>query len=328
MFKSLGNSNSIPNNYVYTSHRGTEYMYLDGSWMNCETMQVVENKHNFKMNQSAKAQIAEHNENNSLQIGGKYGINESTYTYVGRNNFTINGNLLSESMNTKVQQLVEADASDENPDAGSSSDVPNGYVYSSNSGKKYFKKNGQWFSVETKKPINSSSAVPLERAAQAQIAKFNSESPIKIGQEWKSKKGITYKYAGGNRWISDSGKMLPASTAEALNQQLSSTSSDDEAPADQGSNDSSGSQDQGQDQSSDTNPPSGNPAGGNSGDNSNSGGDPLQGLANEIKSNPYARKIIVLLSRGDEVSLLAADILLSGSEKKAVEILNSLNNTD
>lgn len=521
MFKSFQSNNSIPNNYVYTSNKGTEYMYLEGSWVNCETMNTVQSTHNYKMNQSAIRQIAEHNETNFLQIGKKYVINESEYTYVGRNNFSFGENLLTESMNSKIQRLVEAeqftnfvhgdkestdipngfslyrgeynynknknqwsisgtpieskqdnadlnktaikeiekynkqddyavgstidwkgetmtwtgtrwispegkragdkftsqvdDFINENPgvlkskpkpkqsaqpetseipknqkitmrdgenyywdgkdsfrnqngdaldaernqrsidswkryksgaapthsmgdqgngnqsipqeqskpekstsDEITSTEVPNGFVYKSGKGNSYFKKAGQWFSSITKKPINSSSAAPLERAAQAQVNTINSESPIKIGQEWKSKKGINYKYAGGDRWISDEDKLLPISTAKALNQQLSSSASQKEPS--EVTQDQEASEPQQNSQSQ--------PTVSNVSDNFGSGDSSLESLANEIKSNPMARKIVVLLSRGDDLSLLAADILLSGQQKEAAQILKSLNNED
>ncbi len=335
MFKSLQSDNSIPNNYVYTSNRGTEYMYLEGSWVNCETMKIVENAHTFKMNQSAIRQIAEQNSKNYLQIGKKYVINESEYIYVGRDNFSLQGNLLSESMNTKIQRLVEADEDQGNEktkeENTSSSDVPNGYVYKSKKGNNYYKKNGQWFNSATKKPVNSSSVPMLERSAQAEIGKFNSSSPVKIGEEFKSKKGITYHYVGGNRFISDNGKLLPPDIAQKVLANLS------QKPSEQ---DSSEVQSQGEPQGSSTDTSNiGSIETGTSEEqpeqNSTSdsqdgqgGNDSLQSLANEIKSNPLAGKIVVLLSRGDDLSLLAADILLSGKQKEAAEILKSLNNED
>lgn len=567
MFKTLTSVNSIPNNYVYTSGRGTEYMYLEGSWINCDSLKIVENTHTFKMNQSAIKQITEQNSKNTLQIGKKYVINESTYTYIGRNNFSLGGNLLSESMNSKIQRIVESDEAifsnfvsgdkenptipnkfvlygdhlynkeknmwwangkfitdvqdnkdlnktalkeidkynktddfpvgstmeyqgktmtwtglnwvypdgknagnnfsdkvqsyiDDNPDFinssknsdknstknnengdnstgsdespykvgqhirdkygkvyrfdgtdfvdgsgtklsseetskilkgakewqdakkngtedefrknnttnlgsnaeqeqqspaseltqsnnsddsssqdsdnttssnDSSSDVPNGYVYKSKKGNNYYKKNGQWFNSETKKPVNSSSVPMLERAAQAEIGKLNSSSPVKIGQEFKSKKGITYRYVGGNRFISDNGKLLPPDTAQKVLASLSKQSSGDEnSQQDQSQDSNSSVQDANTDISNDSGtPPQEQPQPGNiSGDEGTSSNEPLNGLANEIKSSSYARNIIVLLSRGDDLSLLAADILLSGQQKEVAEILKSLNNKD
>lgn len=457
MFKSYGNNISIPNNYVYTSNKGTEYMYLDGSWMNCSTLQIVESTHNFKMNKSALQQINEHNTSNELQIGKSYKANQTAYTYVGRGNFTINGNLLSESINTRVKKLFEAEDNkfsdlklgnknsteipsyfkmgdyiyrngawfhkgdrvikkddnldelnkdakeyiqkinnnphevfpvgttvqykgntltfvgdafvdlkngNEYPDAyvdriknyakkemaqsgdesnsdqpgepeqgnANSADVPNGYVYTSGKGKKYFKKNGRWFSSETKQPINQSAAAPLERAAQAAIVKHNSTESVKIGTEWKSKKGISYKYVGNGRFISDSGKLLPAdisskvldslSNGNPQNDQGSEEQNDETPEVNVGGAGSDTEENKPQPEPNRQQPPAPN----NAPQGSEESG--LQGLADRIKASPKARNIVVLLSRGDEVSLLAADILLSGKQREATEILNSLNNTD
>lgn len=537
MFKSFDSNNSIPNNYVYTSHKGTEYMYIDGTWLNCKTMNIVESIHNFKMNQSAMREISEHNKSSVLKIGKKYTINESEYVYVGRDNFTFQGSLLNENINSRVKMMVETDSQsfenftfgnpseksipnkftlvssgytynkpsktwydrdgavkdktfnaeltadaykdiekynsqdrypvnstvqyggktytytgtswvsddgkvmsdkfltkvedwlDENPeiekqakskssknptdssdssnnmkvgqtitdkygkvykfdgtdfvdsvgeklspektaeilkkhkawldsqkngadsgnnknnssnsdsseqnptdersDSTSSSSIPDGYVYTSGKGKSYYKKNGQWFSADTKKPINSSSVKPLERAALAAIDKHNNSGEVKIGTEFTSKKGIKYKYVGDDRFISDNGKLLPKDLAKSVIQQLKQQS-------DTGSNDEEGqdSPNTGDNQGQNNPPPEPpEPANSDSGkqtppsqgsNESNS----LEALANEIKSNPEARRIIVLLSRGDSLSLLAADILLSGKQNKVKQILNSLNNEE
>lgn len=455
MFKSYGNNISIPNNYVYTSNKGTEYMYLDGSWMNCSTLNIVESTHNFKMNKSALQQINEHNTSNELQIGKSYKVNKTAYTYVGRGNFTINGNLLSESINTRVKNLFEAEdnkfsdlklgdknsteipsyfkmgdyiyrkgawfhkgdrvikkddnleelnaeAKDyikklnnnphevfpvgttvqyrgntltyvgdafvdlqngneypeaymdriknyakqemaQNGEESNSSDapaqdsakgtvVPDGYVYTSGKGKKYFKKNGRWFSSETKQPINQSAAAPLERAAQAAIVKHNSTETVKIGTEWKSKKGVSYKYVGDGRFISDSGKLLPSDISRKVLDDMSSKAEQgdtdtqdqsDEAPeVNVGGAGSDTEQNRPQPDQGRQQPPAQNGAPQGSEESG------LQGLADRIKASPLARNIVVLLSRGDEVSLLAADIILAGKQREATEILNSLNTTD
>ncbi|AMM43777.1 virion structural protein [Pectobacterium phage vB_PcaM_CBB] len=478
MFKSLDNNSSIPNNYVYTSNKGTEYMYLDGSWLNCETMSTVASTHNFKMNQSAIRQIAEHNQSNTLQIGKKYIINESEYVYVGRNNFTLQGSLLTENINSRVKMLLEAgdssrfkniklgstenieipdkfnmdgytynkekgqwwgknrrddgqmytgyvtdkqmsdeltsdaieriqhynktdpypvgttvdydgktavwngdkfivpgrgefpdgfttafndyfeteykpsqgkneDTKQEDSSTGSSSnnsnasgasnnansesstEIPNGYVYTSGKNKSYYKKNGQWFSADTKKPINSSSAVPLERAAKAAIDKHNATAAVKIGDTFKSKKGITYKYVGGTRFISDNGKLLPKDTAQTVLNNLWKQADERKAQDQQSNQDEQPVQDTAQNDQQGSPAPAPQPESDPSqNDNPSQGNEPLKGLADQIKSNPEARRIIVLLSRGDDLSLLAADILLSGQQKEVAQILNSLNNEE
>lgn len=55
---------------------------------------------------------------------------------------------------------------------------------------------------------------------------------------------------------------------------------------------------------------------------------PLEGLAQSIKSNKYAKQIVTLLSRGDKAGLVLADILLNNQVAEAIQILNSLNNSN
>ncbi|AQW88733.1 putative structural protein [Erwinia phage pEa_SNUABM_50] len=331
MIKYLGNDNKVPNNYVYTSHTGSEYIFLEGLWYNCKNMTIIDPSKNYKMNKAAAQQISEQNISSTLKIGQKYIVNESEYVYVGRNKVTKNDSLLHESINNNIISLMEADNAGgqppSNPAAGSS--APDGYVYTSNKGKSYVKRGGKWYDTSTKKPINSSAVPSLERAAANKIAQHDASSPVKIGQEFKAKSGKTYRYVGGNRFMSDDGKLLPDSTARQVLANLNNNANNGQG--------SSSSQGQGQPPASNSggqppvppsNPPSSGSGAGNTGGNPPRGGgnDPLQSLADEIKSSPDAPRIVVLLSRGDALSLLAADILLSGQKKEAAQILNSLNN--
>lgn len=533
MLRQIGNDKNVPNNYVYTSHKGSEYIFLEGVWYNCINMMPIDSSKNFKMNQAALRQISEQNESSTLRIGKKYLINESEYVYVGRGKVTKDGSLLHESINNTIVTLMEAENSkfsdftkadpskveipnkfklddyvfiknknkwfgngklvddsqfnselnadavklinkynktdeypvnstikydgkpyvwsgtswvaedgriagdkfsqlvdnyfDENPDVlngsqtsssassdektsgngelekgathtdkygrkyvydgsqfvsndaaqaphpesdelvkkyiqdrkdmsagksnidnpvnadagtgsndnstdtstdNTSSTVPNGYVYTSGKGKNYVKRGDQWYNTETKKPVNSSSAAPLERAAQDKIAQHNEKAAVKIGDEWKSKSGVTYKYVGGNRFVGDNGKLLPQDTARNVLQSLWQKSDEERAQNEEEPEQSqdSGTSDTG---SSDTSSqPQGTPPSPKPQEQGTGSGDPLQSLADKIKSHPKGGKIAVLLSRGDPLSLMAADILLNGQQSEAAQILNSLNNED
>lgn len=57
-------------------------------------------------------------------------------------------------------------------------------------------------------------------------------------------------------------------------------------------------------------------------------GSSLEQLAKRIKDHPEARRITVLIARGDSLSLMAADILLNKEEKEARQIIQSLNSND
>jgi hypothetical protein len=323
MLKQIGNENQVPNSYVYTSHKGSDYIFLEGVWYNCDNMLPVDSSKNFKMNQSALRQIAETNHSSTLKIGNKYLINESEYVYVGRGKVTKDGYLLHESINSTIVSLMEADSDSQE----SSTEVPDGYSITSGKNKTYIKRNGTWYSTETKKPVNQGIVAPIERAAKAAIDKHNETAAVKIGDEWKSKSGVTYKYVGGNRFIGDNGKLLPQDTARNVLQHLWQKADEERA---QNEEEPEQSQDTGTDTSGSTDtstPPQSTPPSPTS-EPQDTSTDPLKGLADKIKANPKAGKIVVLLSRGDPLSLMAADILLNGQQSEAAQILNSLNNED
>ena len=62
--------------------------------------------------------------------------------------------------------------------------------------------------------------------------------------------------------------------------------------------------------------------------NSSNNEDPLTKLAQEIKSSKYNKQIVTLLSRGSDVDLIAAEILLKGNVQEVVNQLKSLNNSN
>lgn len=200
---------------------------------------------------------------------------------------------------------------------GDSNKVPNGIRITSGKGKTYQKQDGQWFDVETKKALNSSAAKIVEQAAERKIEIHNSDpSNIKIGSTVTSKSGKTYTYVGHDRFLSDDGKLMPKSAAQTIidrHKQENSSGQGDTQPEPES---------QPQDQSQNNPEPKPQDAPKSDGDNS------LESLASKIKASPFAPKIKVLLTRGDKVSLMAADILLSGQRDDAVQILKSLNNND
>lgn len=306
MFNKISNYTKVPNGYIYTSHTGSEYIFLEGAWYNAQSMVEIDSSKNYKMEESALRQINEQNEQSTLQIGKTYIINESEYVYVGKNRVTQAGTVLNES--SSILELMEAE---EEP-------VPEGYIYASGKGKQYLKKNGKWISSETKKEVNQSVARSIESAAQRAISKFNQQSPLKIGAVWTSAQGKVYKYVGGNRWMTEDGKMLPQTTGKTITDRM--TKSDEEEQEEQSTEQSSEEPVQPvQSEPEPTkpeSPKSDEPAG------------DLESLAEKIKNHPQRRRLTVLITRGGEIPLLAADIILSGKDKDAQEILKSLNNEE
>lgn len=322
MFNKICNENKVPNSYIYTSHTGSEYIFLEGMWINCQTMVEVHRSKNHKMEESALRQIAEHNQNSTLKIGKQYTLNESHYTFVGNGKVTLNGNLLSESMGNNIIPLMEAAES-----------VPNGYVYTSDKGKSYYKLNGNWFSSETKKPINSSASQGLERAAARKVQAHNESNAVKIGQEWTSKKGKTYKYAGDDRWISDDGRMLPANIAKSVTSKFNAKDNDEKVSPEDEKIDSAEQKDDSEPKGDEkpveapVEAPKEEPKAPDAPESTPEDKE-LASLAEKIKAHPERRRLTILLTRGDVTSLLAADIILSGSQKEATAFLKSLNNEE
>ncbi|AGC34694.1 hypothetical protein GNZ01_06445 [Escherichia coli] len=206
--------------------------------------------------------------------------------------------------------------------------VPDGYRMTSSKGKTYAKKNNLWYDIESKKQLNTSASKSVERAAQRDIFRHNNSGAMKIGTKVKSKQGKEYSYVGGDRFISADGKFIPKATAAKLlakYEQDKEVKSDETPEVDSGTEQIQSKEEPKKEPESEQKPDEVSEPETKS---ETIAGDDVQSLASKIKESPYAKKITVLLTRGDEVSLLAADILLSGKKDETVQILKSLNNND
>lgn len=477
----FGNSSNLPNGYIYTSHTGSKYVFLEGLWFSHSTKEMIDPRKYSNMYASAQKQIFEYNSKNKMKIGSTYIVEGQEQVFIGNGKFTINGMITEkrqpkikdfkrivpnedtpipdgmmidkdiyyskgkwrmvgdnwkatepeqiERFNKKAHEMMQNSKDDAVPigstinfegepyvwdgknwqaegegnfvpdeylnknvekylkdtDYGTKpqeetksdksteqqpeqpeqsqeeqekdifndpntprtelsgydgepvnkvnpeqAEVPDGFVYSSPQGKTYFKKKGIWYSSQTKKPLNASNVPLITRAAATQIKSLDRNSKVKIGQEWTSKAGKTYRYVGGNRFISDDGKMLPADYAKKVMAKLESDSTEQ---SEQPSPNNASDQSQSNAQSNETpdaseKPPVQNDEPAQSSTDDSTGaeaGNELQALASQIKNSPSARNIQILLTRGDAISLLAADILLAGDSDKAKQILQSLN---
>lgn len=478
MLNYFGNTNLVPNGYVYTSHTGSKYVFLEGLWFNNSSMNLIDPSTYGNMYTSAQKQIVEHNAKNKLKIGQTYLREGHEHVYIGEGQYTHDG-IIVEGPSAKIDDFQKADPNDttipngfyvnqdmfyrdgkwrmnksdfvqENPkyikqfndeakakiqkynetarvpinstlnyrgetiiwdgnnwvdaeglafnpqltrqitkyldsinygeqqepeqsqsepekdspedkapvqDNGPTpqnttqlsgfdgepvgkvdaeqSEVPDGFVYNSPQGKKYFKKGGTWYSSETKKPINGGNVALINRAAATQIKQLDSRSPVKIGQEWTSKAGKTYKYVGDDRFISADGKLLPKSMAAKAKDSLTAQKDDhkeenseikDKVDADIDNTSTATPEDRKEEERVDQERAVDDHDAKE--DDHAEGEDKLKGLADRIKANPNARKITVLLTRADKLSLMAADILLSGQADKVKQILQTLNNRD
>ena len=221
------------------------------------------------------------------------------------------------------------------PKAG---DVPDGFVYTSGKGKQYYKKGGEWYISGSKSKVNSSAARPLEQAAIKKINDLNASSDLKIGKStWTSGSGKEYTYVGDDRFISADGKMLPKSMAAKVRDELTAKKDDhteenseikDKVDTDIDDTSTATPEDrkeeekQDQEQAIDDHDAKE--------DEHGEGEDKIKSIADKIKATDptTARKITVLLTRADKLSLMAADIILSGEVDKVKQILQTLNNRD
>ena len=494
MINLFGTNKVVPNGYIYTSHKGSEYIYFEGIWFDHKNMKMIDPNKAPQMNEAAIKQIVEHNSNNSRMIGESFTFTGKTYTYVGKDRFSEDG-VLSESsilseviaegervynvpretldkqwnnlgffilppfvedvripagfelkgfrfspkksrfmnvrdgsladnmMNRKLwaeassiaksmrhkddilpvnstimirdnnsraewngtdfsgtdgevvipaqkandikmkytnfikqnptmfpdlsgskqsepeqpkhqsgvvrseqpSQVSEADEHN-STETSSITEVPEGYLITSRAGVQYIRKGGKWISSQTKKPMNSSAAASIDRAAIAKINKFNETADVKIGDKWKSNKGIEYTYVGDDRFISSNGKLAPKSSAQGILDKMRASKEPTEDEVQQDTvqdtvqDDSKEASDEVKVQDTTSNSTEEPVQGGEGAD--------LESLASQIKAHPKARKITVLMTRGDKVSLLAADLILAGKEQAAIKILKALNSTD
>lgn len=291
----------------------------------------------------------------------------------------------------KAEEQPEAKPEDTSTEQADTSSIPNGYVYTSGKGNKFIFKNGTWFNLANKKPVNQSNINMLNRSAVKMIEDYNSKNEIKIGSKVSSKKGTEYTF-NGTGFVSSDGKMLSGGAAQSAMNKLKAqnasnssgtdstdanasaepqaddnksedstivpgesaidTQNTDTNPAPQGSpsastdsTDSStgnstdynaqsiidnlGDHEQGAENGDSTsgsdNSTQTPPAGSSTDDSSN---DPLTKLAQQIKANKYNKQIVTLLSRGSDMDVLAADILLNGNVQDVVSQLKSLNNSN
>lgn len=200
--------------------------------------------------------------------------------------------------------------------------IPYGYIIKSRKGNSYIKTPNGW--ITDGKPANPGIIKNLEAAAERNIEKYN-DSPdnlVKIGQEYKSNNGKIYFYNGTNFMSADGKKKLTGGAQESamrkLQQQASTvTSSEDEPIVGDENNGTDVIEPKTNDveSSTDEQPESSN-------DSVSTTGKSLQELAEVISNHPQKRKLITLISRGDKVSLIAADIILAGKTADAIKQLS------
>ena len=93
----FGTNTVVPNGYIYTSHKGSEYIVLEGVWFNHHDLKMVDPNKTQKMNEAAISQITKHNSTSKQMIGESFNFTGNTYVYLGNGRFTENGIVMAES---------------------------------------------------------------------------------------------------------------------------------------------------------------------------------------------------------------------------------------
>ena len=223
--------------------------------------------------------------------------------------------------------------------------VPVGYVFTTDRNTEFYKSTEGWKNQLTDKMVTDKMEERLEMAATEEIKKYNAEHPEgKIGDAYTDTDGVAYYYTGDD-FVSREGVSLdPELSDKALRsiakqnkpstQKAQKQVSDQKpnvgkvAPKDKGENKVPPKQPSPAPEKSETKPtprnvakktPTKTPPTQTATDKVVDIGvsEELNKLVGAIKQHPQRSKIKALLQKGDEVSLLAADIIMSGKNDEA-----------
>lgn len=222
--------------------------------------------------------------------------------------------------------------------------VPVGYVFTTDRNTEFYKSTEGWKNQLTDKIVTDKMEERLEMAATEEIKKYNDEHPEgKIGDAYTDTDGVVYYYTGDD-FVSREGVSLdPELSDKALRyiakqnkpstQKAQKQVSDQKpnvgkvAPKDKGENKVLPKQPSPAPEKSETKPtprnvakktPTKTPTQPVTDKVVDIGvSEELNKLVGAIKQHPQRSKIKALLQKGDEVSLLAADIIMSGKNDEA-----------
>ena len=263
MNKFFGNNTLVPNGYVYTSHTGSKYVFMEGLWFNNSTMNMVNPTTYANMYTSAQKQIVEHNTKNQMKIGSVYVREGKEVIYLGEKKFITEDNKVFEEGEPSSNPLY--------------SKIKDGTYFVSD-GKKYvYDGNGKFIT-------DDGEVYPQDKSDKIIANHF--EKKEREAEDSKIKNDVDAK-------VDDTSTANPEDKHE-----------EEKADQEQAVDDNDAKQDDVQEE------------------------DKIKSLADQIKANPKARNIEVLLTRADKLSLMAADILLSGQGDEVKKILQSLNSRD
>lgn len=176
---------------------------------------------------------------------------------------------------------------------------------------------GNWIIKQTGKEVDPMHVPGLETNAEKRIMEYNARNLVKIGEQ-ASINNIIYTFNGTDFVDKDGNAPFSGSQTEKIKQRIQDASGE-KADDNSEETDSTGSDDKS------TNSKDTNSSESKNKPESNKESSALQGYADMIKDHPKRARLITLIGRGDPVSLLAVDIILSGKEKEAEEIIKNMN---
>lgn len=167
---------------------------------------------------------------------------------------------------------------------------------------------GDWVVEQTGEPVDPKYVPMLETNAEKRIHSFNARNQVKIGDEVEVNH-IVYTYNGTSFVDKEGNTPFDAAQAERIKQRMQNKAGGN---ADESTNDDS------TEEKNDEKPEPKNDKGSDKQDSA------LQDTADIIKNHPKRARLITLIGRGDPISLLAVDIILSGKEKDAEQIIKNM----
>jgi len=402
MLNFFGNNTLVPNGYVYTSHTGSKYVFLEGLWFKNSSMGMVDPKSYNNMYVCAQKQINEHNSKSKIKIGETYLREGKNQIFIGEGRYTIDGLLVESQFSdfkkadpNKIEipnRFKEGDytynkkekawydrgekvtdlqfAKELNTDAikrinqyNSSDEFPvNSTVtydgkkltwngtnwtddYGTSYGDKFAAKVDEYIQDNPESSSNDSSTDPVQQDGEQTNSSEKTNSTdlstqkMPKGTSFTSKSGIKYVYDGNGNFVSDKGKVYPPALTDQIlakyNAEQAQKEQESKKPEDEkikndidsrvddtstaDPEDKHEEEKADQEKAIDDNDAKVDDVEEN---------DKIKSLADRIKANPKSRNIEVLLTRADKLSLMAADILLSGKADEVKKILQSLNSRD
>lgn len=257
-----------------------------------------------RLEDTAIQEMEEYNSTHDVKIGQTIEHNGQEYHFSGGNAFyTDSGDKLDGE--SSKQAYAELKQQDSGSSQSSSSSIPVGFEVISLDDIRAIKTKDGWSAMgdngEYDKPVEDPEMIKrLEQTAVEEMDEYNNTHDVKIGQTIE-RDGKEYHFAGGKAFYSEDGEKLDDVSANQAFDEMSTTEGGDSQEA-----------------SPETVSPESNHQ-----EQPTQKSNKLQGLADVISKHPKKRKLIALLSRGDKISLMAADIILAGKADEAVKAIKA-----